>query len=91
MPPSATWLLPTLIMSAPETAGDATDRSVIFVISSSILALLVVLLILLQLAAIRRRSFRPGRSTDTDTESGIDPWQESARRISVDESDGDQS
>ena len=91
MPPSATWLLPTLIMSAPETAGDATDRSVIFVISSSILALLVVLLILLQLAAIRRRSFRSGPPTDNDTESAIDPWLESARRISTDDSNDDQS
>jgi hypothetical protein len=91
MPPAPTWLLPTLVTSASDAGADAADRSIIFAIAASILALIVVLLILLQLAAIRRRGFKPRGPDGEDTEPAVDPWMESARRISTDESDTDQS
>ena len=91
MPPAPIWLLPALAAPASDLNADAADRSIIFAIAASILALIVVLLILLQLAAVRRRGFKPRRPNSEDSEATIDPWAESARRLSTEESEPDQS
>ena len=87
----SSWLL-TAISSAPsEQIVDATERSVIFVIAATILGLIVVLLILLQMTAIRRRSSASRNQRDETPVTSIDPWVESARRMSADEPQDDQS
>ena len=85
------WLL-TAISSAPTAPiVDATERSVIFIIAATILALIVVLLILLQMTAIRRRGSASRNQRDETPVTSIDPWVESARRMSADEPQDDQS
>ena len=71
------------------TSGDRVLALDTMVINS--LGLIVVLLIPLQMTAIRRRGSASRNQRDETPVTSIDPWVESARRMSADEPQDDQS